>query len=168
MAAPLEFSLGISWQFGAMAVASMLLFPFFRGKYAFLAGAIAYSCIDIGQALFGMPGTIGMWTLTGAITWGIVGYFFSRQQPNGSPFSFAKLGVGGILFYDAITGPILSPLLWGTPFQDALVGQIPFTLAHIFGMLAVSLIAAPLLFPHVAPRIRKADYFFLKPSSAPG
>ena len=38
----LDFSLGISWQFGVLAVGSMLLFPFFRGRYAFLAGAIAY------------------------------------------------------------------------------------------------------------------------------
>lgn len=148
----LDFSLGISWQFGALAVISMLLFPYFRGKYAFAAGAACYSLVDIIPWLFGAP-TLGLWTLTSALSWGIVGYLFSRGKPDGSPLTFAKLGIGGMLVFDALTGPILSPLVWGMPFMDSLIGQIPFTAKHLLGMAAVSLIAAPLLFPVVSERV---------------
>jgi hypothetical protein len=158
----LDFSLGISWQFGALAVFSMLLFPFFRGKYAFFAGAAAYSLVDIVPALFGAP-TLGLWTLTGAAAWGFVGWLFSRQKPNGSPLTFAKLGIGGTLLFDAITGVILSPLVWGMPWEDALVGQIPFTVKHLFGIAAVSLILTPLLFPQVNRRIAALKWAVLKP-----
>lgn len=162
----LDFSLGISWQFGALAVCSMLLFPFFRGRYAFLAGALAYSLVDITPALLGTQGTIGLWTLTGAIAWGIVGFIYAKQQPNGSPFAFAKLGLGGTLLFDAITGPIASTFIWGMPFTDALIGQIPFTLKHLFGIAAVSLLLAPFLFPSVDKALFKKRHFLLKPHHA--
>ena len=161
----LDFSLGISWQFGALAVFSMLLFPFFRGRYAFFAGALCYSLVDILPALLFGAQSVGLWTLTGALSWGIVAVLFSRQQPDGSPFTFAKLGIGGTLLFDAITGVILSPLVWGMPWQDALVGQIPFTIKHLFGIAAVSLILAPLLFPSVRKAILKVEHFALKPVS---
>lgn len=160
----LDFSLGISWQFGALAVLSMLLFPFFRGRYAFLAGAVAYSLVDIVPFLMGAP-SLGLWTLTGALSWGIVGYLFAQQKPDGSPFTFAKLGIGGTLLFDAITGVLLSPLVWGMPWSDALLGQIPFTAKHLFGIAAVSLILAPIIFPQVQKRI-SALGAVLKPSYA--
>lgn len=165
---PLDFSLGISWQFGLLAVASLLLFPFFRQRYAFLAGALAYSLVDIVPALFGAQGTIGLWTLTGAISWGVVAWLFARQKPDGSPFNFAKLGIAGTLAFDTLTGPIASTFVWGMPFQDALVGQIPFTLKHLLGIGAISLIAAPLLFPSISAQISKMSFAFLKalPTSA--
>jgi len=99
-APPLDFSLGISWQFGALAVLSMLLFPFFKGRYAFLAGAAAYSLVDIVPWLMGYP-TLGLWTLTSAIAWGFVAFLFTLQKPNGSPLTFAKLGIAGTLVFDA-------------------------------------------------------------------
>ncbi len=159
----LDFSLGISWQFGALAVLSILLLPFFRGRYAFLAGALGYSLVDIIPALFGATGTIGLWTLTGAITWGIVGYLFARQKPNGSPMTFAKLGLGGTILFDAVTGVILSPLLWGMSWQDALIGQIPFTIKHLLGIGAISIILAPLLFSSISRFLSKSRWFVLKP-----
>ncbi|MCX6773071.1 MAG: hypothetical protein NTV88_04870 [Candidatus Micrarchaeota archaeon] len=118
-APPLDFSLGISWQFGALAVLSMLIFPFFKGRYAFLAGAAAYSLVDIVPWLMGYP-TLGLWTLTSAISWGIVGFLFATQKPNGSPFAFAKLGIAGTLVFDAITGPIASTFVWGMPCSSRL------------------------------------------------
>jgi hypothetical protein len=161
----LDFSIGISWQFGALAVLSMLLLPFFRGRYAFLAGAFGYSLVDIVPALFGAKGTIGLWTLAGAMTWGIVGFIFARQKPDGSPITFAKLGLGGTILFDAITGVILSPLIWGMPFQDALIGQIPFTIKHLLGIGAISIILAPLLFPSISRMLSKSRLFALKPQA---
>lgn len=162
----LDFSLGISWQFGALAVLSMLFFPFVRGKYAFLAGAAAYSLVDIVPALLGAQGTVGLWTLTGAISWGIVALLFSRQKPDGSPFTFAKLGIGGTLLFDALTGPIASTFVWGMPFSDALIGQIPFTIKHLLGIAAVSLVLAPLLFPSVKKALAARSHPVLKPLPA--
>jgi len=160
---PLDFSLGISWQFGALAVLSLLVFPFFRGRYAFLAGALCYPLVDIFPAFLGAQGTIGLWTLTGALSWGLVAFLFSRFSPSGSPTSFAKMGISGTLIYDGITGVLLSPLLWGIPSQDALIGQIPFTIKHLLGVAAVSLILAPLLFPGVSKALSEKKWHFLKP-----
>jgi len=159
----LDFSLGISWQFGALAVFSMLLFPFFRGRYAFFAGALCYSLVDILPAVLFGAQSIGLWTLTGALAWGLVALLFSRQKPDGSPFTFAKLGIGGTLLFDALTGPVASTFVWGMPFSDALIGQVPFTLKHLFGIAAVSLILAPLLFPSVRDALVKMEHAFLKP-----
>lgn len=159
----LDFSLGISWQFGALSVLSMLLFPFFRGRYAFFAGALCYSLVDVVPALLGAQGTVGLWTLTGALAWGLVAVLFARQKPNGSPFTFAKLGIGGTLLFDALTGPVASTFVWGMPFSDALVGQIPFTVKHLLGIAAVSLVLAPLLFPSVRKALANAEHVFLKP-----
>ena len=161
---PLDFSLGISWQFGLLAVLSMLIFPYFRGRYAFLAGAIAYSLVDVVPWLMGYP-TLGIWTAVGALTWGLVGFLFTLQKPNGSPLTFGKLGIAGTLVFDAITGPVASTFIWSMPFMDSLVGQIPFTAKHLFGIAAVSLILAPLIFPVINKRIRMLRYFFLKPSA---
>lgn len=177
----LELSLGISWQFGILAVGSMLLFPHFRGRYAFIAAALAYSLVDIVPAILsGAPIsqiafslfdansklTVGLWTLTGTLSWGLVGFLFTLQKPNGSPLTFAKLGIGGTLVFDAITGPILSPLVWGMPFWEALVGQLPFTAKHLFGIAAVSLILAPLLFPSINKALAKTKWAFLKPAAS--
>ena len=113
-----------------------------------------------------MQGTIGLWTLTGALTWGIVAFLFSRQKPDGSPFTFAKLGLGGTLLFDAITGPIASTFIWGMPFSDALIGQIPFTIKHLLGIGAISVILAPLLFPSISKALSSARHFALKPQHA--
>ncbi len=159
----LDFSLGISWQFGALAVLSMLLFPFFKGRYAFLAGALGYSLADIAPAVLFGAQSIGLWTLTGALSWGLVAVIFSRQKPSGSPFAFAKLGIGGTLLFDALTGPVASTFVWGMPFSDALLGQIPFTIKHLLGIAAVSLVLAPLLFPSVKNALVDVEHIFLKP-----
>ena len=179
----LDFSLGISWQFGALAVGSLLLFPYFKGKYAFVAGAVAYSLVDIvpavlsgaqpqqmALALFDANSklSVGMWTLAGAITWGIVGALFAMQKPDGSPLNFAKLGVAGTLIFDAVTGPIASTLIWGMPFSDALVGQVPFTLKHLLGIAAVSIVLAPLLFPSVNRAMFGRKWLVLKEQVAAG
>jgi hypothetical protein len=158
----LDFSIGISYQFGALAVLSMLLFPFFRGRYAFFAGAFCYSLVDIAPALLFGAQSIGLWTLTGALSWGIVAFLFSRQKPDGSPFTFAKLGIGGTLLFDALTGPVASTFVWGMPFSDALVGQVPFTIKHLLGIAAVSIILAPLLFPSVRKALVKVEHAALK------
>ena len=159
----LDFSIGISWQFGALAVGSMLLFPFFKGRYAFFAGALCYSLVDIVPAVLFGAQSIGLWTLTGALAWGIVAVLFARQKPDGSPFTFAKLGIGGTLLFDTLTGPVASTFVWGMPFSDALIGQIPFTVKHLFGITAVSLILAPLLFPSVRKALAEMEHVFLKP-----
>jgi hypothetical protein len=164
-APPLDFSLGISWQFGALAVLSMLLFPFFRGRYAFLAGAAAYSLVDIVPSLMGYP-TLGLWTLTGTLAWGLVALLFTLQKPNGSPITFAKLGIGGTLLFDAVTGVLATSLLYGVSFMDSLVGQIPFTFKHLLGFAALSILLAPFIFPVVQKRISSLKYFFLKPIPA--
>jgi hypothetical protein len=179
----LDFSLGISWQFGLLAVFSMLVFPFFRGRYAFVAGALCFSLVDfapailaghsVGEMAFALfdansKFSVGLWTLFGILTWGAVAFIFSRERAGYSPFSFVKMGVIGTLVFDAVTGVILSPIVWGMPFSDALIGQIPFTAKHLLGMMMVSMLVAPLIFPTVNKRIGMLKFAFMKPQVALG
>jgi len=74
----------------------------------------------------------------------------------------------GTLLFDALTGPIASTLVWGIPFPEALIGQIPFTLKHLLGMAAISFIAAPLLFPSVRRALSEKKWVALKPLASQG
>jgi len=156
----MDFSLGISWQYGLLTIISMLLLPFFRGRYAFIVGAIGFSLIDI------FAGKVGMWTLSCALVWGLVSFIFAKHQPNGTFLNFAKMSVFSVLVFDILTGIVFSAIFWGMPLTDAAIGQIPFTIKHLLGITAIALICAPLLFPAIAKQINKLELFVLKPQAA--
>ncbi len=119
--------------------------PFAKGYGAFggfLFGFLSIVLFDVAT------GMVGIWTAVTAIAYGLVGagaYFFLKsREPRAK--NFVIYGIIGTIFYDAATGLTIGPIFFGQPFMAALVGQIPFTLAHLAGTIVFSLVASPLLY----------------------
>ncbi len=103
----------------------------------------------------------GIWTLITACTYGVIGaaaYFYFKSRESKAR-NYVVFSVVATLFYDAVTGLTIGPLLWGQPFMVALVGQIPFTLYHLAGNVAFAAVVSPLLYRWVAANERLARSF---------
>jgi hypothetical protein len=90
----------------------------------------------------------GLWTLITALAYGVVGggayyYFKNRESTRGN---YVKFAIMGTLFYDAVTGLTVGPLLFGQSFMVALVGQIPFTILHLAGSVTFAFFLSPLIY----------------------
>lgn len=94
-----------------------------------------------------MTRSIGSWTYTSAATYGIVGiaaaYWFAHRK--GTPLNYALFAIPAVLFYDAITGVLLGPLLFDISFAEAFIGQIPFTVNHLISSVVLALVVSPLV-----------------------
>jgi uncharacterized membrane protein len=89
----------------------------------------------------------GSWTVITAFSYGALGvasyyYFRNREASTGN---FVRFSIVGILFYDAVTGPI-AITLGGHSFSAALAGQIPFTVLHLLGGVAFAALVSPALY----------------------
>jgi len=114
----------------------------------------------VGSFLFGFLGITlydavtsgwGMWTLITALSYGALGLFahFFFKHRTASVKNFLYFGIIGTLAYDAITGLTIGPLFMGQPFVVALVGQIPFTLLHLAGVIVFSVCLSPAIYAWV-------------------
>ena len=90
----------------------------------------------------------GVWTLITALAYGTLGvgahYFFHNRESTAR--NYVIFAFFGTLFYDAVTGLTIGPLLWGQSFTVALVGQIPFTLLHLAGNITFAAVLSPVLY----------------------
>lgn len=109
--------------------------PWVGGLY----GALSILMLDV------LMGKVGMWTAITAVTYGAVGvwgaYFFKQREA--STRNFIVASVIGALFFDLVTGVLMGPLLYGQPWMEAIVGQIPFTLRHVVGNIGFAIVLAP-------------------------
>jgi uncharacterized membrane protein len=113
------------------------------GKLAgFVFAAFSIAIFDV------VTGTAGWGTIINATTYGLVGIaavsWFGRREF--TRLNTAGFAIAGTLFYDFITGPIATPLLYPMTFQEALVGQIPYTLWHVAGNVAFVTLLSPLIY----------------------
>ena len=109
--------------------------PWVGGLY----GALSIALLDI------IVGKTGLWTIITALTYGAVGVwgaFFFRSRA-GTAWNFVLASVIGTLFFDLVTGVFMGPLLYGQPWVEAIVGQIPFTLRHLAGNMFFAGVLAP-------------------------
>jgi hypothetical protein len=92
--------------------------------------------------------TLGVQTLFTAGAYGAVAlaaaYYFQKKQ--GSVSDYVKFAIIGTLFFDALTGLTVGPLFFHESFMGALVGQIPFTLLHLLGNIALAAILSPAIY----------------------
>jgi hypothetical protein len=94
----------------------------------------------------------GVWTAVTAGTYGLLGWAFSAVYPKLAasgrrigPLTYLLSGVVGVLVFDFVTGPVMSSILFRLTFEQALYGQIPFTLRHLAGVSAYAVVVCPLL-----------------------
>jgi uncharacterized membrane protein len=109
--------------------------PWVGGLY----GALSIAILDI------IVGKAGTWTIITALTYGAIGawgaYFFRNRSA--SPWNFVVGSIIGTLFFDFVTGILMGPLMYGQPWGEAIVGQIPFTLRHLVGNIFFASVLAP-------------------------
>lgn len=120
---------------------------------AFLFGALSIALYDIAVE------KAGEWTLVTAITYGVIGtasaiFFKSRKSSRKNYVVFAFFGT---IFYDAITGVLMGPILFGGTFTEAIYGQIPFTLYHLSGNMVFAFILSPALYNWVVTNPRLSE-----------
>lgn len=114
-------------------------------RYGGLAGFI-YASLSI--VIFDIiTARVGIWTLVTALSYGAIGawaaYAFAKKRPTTK--DFVKFSIFATLAYDAVTGVLMGPILFGVSFTTAFIGQIPFTAYHLFGNILLSALVAPAL-----------------------
>lgn len=115
---------------GIEPIAGMLLFlprTFSRMLcYAFIvASVVLYD---------GMTAGFGMWTVSVIAAYCLIAVGYRVLQSSSKSISTMMLhGIVMTIAFDIATGLTVGPLFFGQPFVDALVGQIPFTIAHLIG-----------------------------------
>ena len=127
----------------------------FGGFYGFLFGAFSILFYDV------LTGTLGPWTLLTAPAYGLLGlgaawYLKNRADKR----HFVSFAIVGTLFYDAATGLAVGPLFFNQPILAAALGQIPFTLMHLAGNIALSLVWSPFIEKWIAA---ENSLFFQRP-----
>lgn len=118
------------------------LMPFAKRYGAGAAFAFGFSSIFFFDLV---TSGIGSWTWITAFAYGAVGtgaYYFFRQRA-ARPGNFLLYSVIGTVAYDAFTGLTTGPLFFSQPFLEAAVGQIPFTILHLMGNMALALAVSP-------------------------
>lgn len=90
---------------------------------------------------------IGMYTYSAGICYGILGIWSSSYFENRkfTLKNYVFCSSIGIILYDAATGIILGPLMVGSSYYLAFVGQIPFTVLHLMGGTLFALTVSPFL-----------------------
>lgn len=127
-------------------LATQMPFSKAYGKTAgFLFGFLSIVLYDI------ITRQIGSWTFITSSAYGILGLFavvyFKNKKSNS--WNYVKFAVIGTLFFDAVTGLSVGPLIFHQPFIEALAGQIPFTLYHLLGNISFALILSPAIYNFV-------------------
>lgn len=108
------------------------MLPFSRAGSWWQAGLFAFLTMASFDAI---TGKVGSWTIVTAATYAAIGlafhFAYGRMKGRVSFWTYIGSSVAGVLLFDFVTGPIASSLMFGPPFWDSLVGQVPFTLLHL-------------------------------------
>lgn len=93
-------------------------------------------------------GTLGQWTIFTAGSYTTIGLaaglFFKKRKAN--RINFVGFAIASTLFYDALTGLAVGPLMFGQSFYEAFVGQIPFTVYHLVSNVIFAAIFSPIIY----------------------
>jgi uncharacterized membrane protein len=118
----------------------------FTKQYGFRMGFI-FAFINIALFDF-ISGKMGLWTIITATCYGLLALFSAWyfKHRSGTSLQFAIHAVYATLIYDAITGLTIGPLFFGKSFQEAFIGQIPFTGYHLLGNVALGALISPLIY----------------------
>ncbi len=106
---------------------------------------------------------VGPWTLITGVAYGLLGlgaYAFFKNRA-ASVKNFLIYGAAGTIAYDAVTGLSVGPLFFNQPFMEALIGQIPFTLAHLAGTVVFAITLSPALYKWVILNKKLESNFIL-------
>lgn len=136
----------------------------FGGLAGFFFGTLSVLAYDL------LTNTLGFQTFFTAGAFGVLGFwsasYFRRNQAK--KFGYLRFAVLGTLFFDAVTGLTVGPILFHQSFWGALVGQIPFTALHLAGNTIFALLLSPVIYTFLEKEKNKtveARADFLKPKT---
>jgi hypothetical protein len=123
---------------------------------AFFFPLIAMVAFDI------LTNRIGVWTIVTSLTYAGLGglfYFYFKNFGKISLKRYIGSSTMGVLIFDFITGVIASPFMFGMTFEQAFLGQIPFTIMHLVTVTAYVILIVPVLDKHVIENKKLDDNF---------
>ena len=106
----------------------------------------------------------GIWTVGTALVYGLIGlafYSYFKGKEKAGLKSYAKASILGVLFFDFVTGPIMSSMLFKISFESAFIGQIPFTIMHLASATAFTLLVVPILDPQITKSVKMSFTSYL-------
>jgi uncharacterized membrane protein YuzA (DUF378 family) len=104
--------------------------------------------------------SFGVWTLVTSITYAVLGLIFWKYLKGKKDVTtkrYLGCGITGVLFFDLITGVIATPLMFNMSFEQAFIGQIPFTVLHLITVSFFVLLVTPLLDKHILQNPKLED-----------
>lgn len=115
--------------------------------------AVGFSFAFLSIVLFDvLVGKVGIWTLVTASAYGVLGVwsysFFKKREMK--RINYVKFAILGTLFFDAVTGLTVGPLVFNQSFMVTLVGQIPFTIMHLIGNVTFAFVFSPLIYTYLS------------------
>lgn len=121
----------------------------FSKKWGWLSGMIFCLLAIISFDL--LTGTLGVWSLVTAGTYALLGILaglYFKNKENKIRY-YVGFSIVGTIIYDAITGIGIGMVFFNQSFAATFIGQIPFTLYHLAGNIALSIVVSPLLYKWV-------------------
>ncbi len=119
--------------------------PFSRAYGAFAGFSFAVLSILLFDLV---THTLGVQTFFTVLAYGALGWwaaiYFKKHEANA--LNFARFAIIGTLFFDAVTGLTIGPLLFHQSFFASLIGQIPFTVLHLVGNIIFALLLSPVIY----------------------
>lgn len=112
------------------------------GLFAFVFGFLSIFMFDV------FTSGVGTWTWITASMYGVLGVLaaiFFQHFGHGVG-KYLVFSIFGTLLFDGVTGLMMGPILYGQPFTEALVGQVPFTAMHLVGNALLSVTLSPLVY----------------------
>jgi uncharacterized membrane protein YuzA (DUF378 family) len=109
--------------------------------------------------------TLGVQTFFTVIAYGIVGFwsvhYFKKSKAD--KWGYVRFAIMGTLFFDAMTGLTVGPLIFHQSFMGALLGQIPFTALHLVGNVVLAYMLSPAIYHFmIRKKIKKENTQLIK------
>ena len=134
-------------------LATLMPFGKVYGAFAgFSFGALSILLYDV------LTHTLGAQTFFTVSAYGLLGVFaaFYFRKRESKIMNYVTFAVFGTLFFDAMTGLTVGPIVFHQTFSSALYGQVPFTALHLFGNIIFAIILSPAIYNVVAKNKKPA------------
>ena len=131
-------------------------FALTESKKGHPARAFAFPFLNIILIDF-LMGFLGVWTIVTSVTYGLIGAVFVPivRNKKSSLVLYLSMSTVGVLAYDFITGVVMSSVMFSQPFIVSLMGQIPFTLMHVFSAGLMCCVIVPFYDPAVMLEVKE-------------
>ncbi|PJE75476.1 hypothetical protein COV04_04530 [Candidatus Uhrbacteria bacterium CG10_big_fil_rev_8_21_14_0_10_48_11] len=139
----------------------------FSKRWGWLSGLVFGVLVILSYDL--LTGTLGVWSISTAGTYGLIGVLaglYLKGKEN-SVRHYVSFAIFATFLYDAITGLVFGVLIFHESFMVTLLGQIPFTIYHLFGNIVLSALLSPLLYKWVIanPKLEVRYVFGYEPAA---